>query len=75
MLTHYMVKRGFGPAKCKEYFIVQRDGDTMSGVVAGPFQSLKQGMDAIEALRPLYNRPLQCIGGHLTGWNWPVIGA
>jgi hypothetical protein len=23
-------------------------------------------MDAIEALRPLYNRGLYCIGGHLT---------
>ena len=70
MFTEYVMKRGFGPAKIKEYFIVLSDGDTYSGVVAGPFESRIQCFDAIEALRPLYNRPLHCVGGHLTGWKW-----
>lgn len=69
MLTEYAVKRGFGPGRVKEYFVVQMDGDTLGGVVAGPFESYSQGCDAIEALRPLYNRALRCIGGHLVGWQ------
>lgn len=69
MLKEYEVKRGFGPSKEKEYFVVQSDGDTLSGVIAGPFESYPQGMQALEALRPLYFRPLHCIGGHLSGWR------
>jgi hypothetical protein len=69
MLTEYIVKRGFGKSKAKEYFVIQSDGDTCSGVVAGPFESRCQASDAIDALRPLYNRPLHCVGGHLVGWQ------
>lgn len=73
MLTEYGIKRGFGASKVKEYFVIQSDGDTCSGVIAGPFESHHQGCDAIEALRPLYNRPLHCIGGHLVGWQlWKI---
>ena len=67
----YMVRRGFH-SKVKEYFAVQADGDTMSGVVAGPFESRIQCEQAIEALLPLYNRRLVCIGGHLVGWRTTV---
>jgi len=67
--VEYRVKRGFGKKREKEYFVVQVDGDTMSGVVAGPFESERQGRVAIDALRPLYSRQLQIIGGHLTGWH------
>ncbi len=71
----YMIKRGFGPARVKEYFVVQADGDTLSGVVAGPFESYRQGCDAIEALRPLYKRALHCVGGHLASWQDCIIPA
>ncbi len=65
----YGIKRGFGPSKVKEYFVVQADGDVLAGVVAGPFESERQCMDALEALRPLYFRRLCCIGGHMVEWN------
>ena len=69
MLVHYAFMRGFGPHKTKDYFVVERDGDTLSGVIAGPFESYRQGMDAIEALRPMYYRPLACVAGHLVNWG------
>ena len=65
MLTEYIVKRGFGPRRTKEYFVAQRDFDTISGVVAGPFESAEQSYNALEALKPLYNRPLMVIHGHI----------
>jgi len=61
----YQVKRGFGAHRVKEYFVGQRDGDTMSAIIAGPFESEAQSYQAIEALRPLYFSPLCVIGGHL----------
>jgi hypothetical protein len=67
MLTEYTVKRGFGREKTKEYFVAQRDGDTLGGIVAGPFESPEQCNTAIQALSPLYNRILIWIGGHQTG--------
>ena len=65
MLTEYTVRRGFGRGNTKEYFVVQRDGDTLGGIVAGPFESEEQAITAIDALSPLYNRTLTWIGGHL----------
>ena len=65
----YQIKRGFGHNRVKEYFVVQIDGDTRAGVVAGPFESERQTLDAIEALRPLYFHTLRCVGGHMVGWN------
>jgi hypothetical protein len=70
MLTEYTFLRGFGRSKTKEYFIIQKDGDTIGGVVAGPFESQEQCYAAIDALSPLYNRTLVCVGGHLHGWTW-----
>ena len=67
-MKEYSIKRGFGALKTKEFFVVQADGDTLGGVVSGPFESERQCRDAIEALRPLYNRPLLCLGGHLVSW-------
>ncbi len=69
MLTEYGFKQGFGPRRIKEYFVVEKDGDTLGGVIAGPFQFYEQACDAMEALRPLYRRPLRCVGGHLVGWR------
>lgn len=66
--VEYQVKRGFGPKKQKEFFVVQRDGDTMGGVVAGPFESERQAREAIDALQRLYFGRLHVIGGHLFGW-------
>ena len=68
MLSEYQVKRGFGAKREKEYFVVEADGDTLSGVVAGPFESERQCIDAIEALRPLYWRRLTYVGGHLVSY-------
>ena len=65
MLTTYMVLQGFGPRGVKEYFAVQRDGDTLGGIVAGPFEDRAQCLDAIDALKPLYLRNLYCVAGHL----------
>jgi len=65
-MMDYMVKRGFGEKRVKEYFVAEADGDTIAGVVAGPFESERQCMDAIEALRPLHFGRLCWIGGHLT---------
>ena len=61
----YTIKRGFGARRVKEYFVVQKDGDTLGGVVAGPFESEEQCELAIDALRPLYNRQLLVFPGHL----------
>lgn len=69
MLTEYSFKKGFGPKRTKEYFIVQKDGDVIGGLVAGPFWTEDQCHEAILALRPLYNRPLAYVGGHLVGWH------
>ena len=68
MLSEYTIKRGFGAGNVKEYFVVQADGDTLGGVIAGPFESETQCRDAIEALRTMYSRQLHCIGGHLASW-------
>jgi hypothetical protein len=65
MLTEYVVKRGFGPGRIKEYFVAQRDYDTIGGIIAGPFESAAQCYEALEALKPLYNRPLMLVFGHL----------
>lgn len=69
MFTEYSFKRGFGRAKTKEYFVIEKDGDTIGGIVAGPFESELQCWSAIDGLRPLHSRPLVPVGGHLTGWN------
>jgi len=67
----YTARRGFGPKRVKEYFVAEADGDTLAGIVAGPFENELQCLDAIEGLRPLYNRRLCCVGGHLVGWSRP----
>jgi hypothetical protein len=61
----YQVKRGFGSNRVKEYFVAQADGDTLGGIVAGPFESETQCLQAIEALQPLYFSGLRVISGHL----------
>lgn len=70
MAQEYVVKKGFGRNKVKEYFIVQKDGDTLGGFVGGPFESEEQAHEAIEGLEPMYERRLFVIGGHLFGWDW-----
>ena len=60
----YQVRKGFWRG-VKEYFVVQADGDTIAGVVAGPFENEEQAEGAREALLPMYNRRLVVIGGHL----------
>ena len=66
----HSIKRGFGPNRVKEYFVAQTDGDTMSAVIAGPFESETQCRQALDALRPLYFSPLCVVGGHLTNaWS------
>jgi hypothetical protein len=62
----YAVKQGFGPKHVKEYFVGQTDGDTLSSIIAGPFESESQCRQALDALRPLYFSPLCVVGGHLT---------
>ena len=62
------LKRGFGPNREKEYFVVQKDGDTWSSIIAGPFESYEQADGAKEALKPLYFYILGVVGGHLVGW-------
>lgn len=69
MLTEYIVKRGFGQNRTKEYFAVETDGDTVAGVIAGPFENREQCHGAIDALSSLYGRRLACVGGHLVGWQ------
>ena len=64
-MTTYAIGRGFGRKRIKEYFVVQADGDTLSGVVAGPFQTEEQSVIARDALTPLYTRRLTIVGGHL----------
>jgi hypothetical protein len=68
----YQVKRGFGALRVKEYFVVEKDGDSLSGVIAGPFESREQCFEAIEALRPMYYRPIVCIAGHLSETNQSI---
>jgi hypothetical protein len=69
--VEYTVKRGVGALRIKEYFVAQSDGDTLAGVVAGPFQSELQCRTALDALSPLYFGRLHCIGGHLVAWSRP----
>jgi len=73
MLTEYQVRRGFSGSRVKEYFVVQIDGDTLSGIVAGPFESQLQAHDAADALQPLYWRRLRIVGGHMVGWRQPQL--
>jgi len=61
----YTVKQGFGRHGVKEYFVGQTDGDTLSSIIAGPFESETQARQALDALRPLYFSPLCVVGGHL----------
>ena len=65
------LKKGFGPGKLKEFFVMTRDGDTIDGgIVAGPFWFRAQADDALEALKPLYMpASLTVCGGHLEGWQ------
>jgi hypothetical protein len=65
----YMVKRGFGAHRVKEYFVGQTDGDTLGSIIAGPFESEAQSREALDALRPLYFSPLCIVGGHLVPFN------
>lgn len=65
MLT-LLVKRGFGRAHLKEFFVVEKDGDVIGGIVAGPLENPEQCMQVIDALRPLHFRPLTWIAGHLS---------
>ena len=60
-----VLKRGFGPGRSKEYYVVLLDGDTVSGIVAGPFESERQALTALDALKPLYFRVLSIASGHL----------
>lgn len=62
---HRILKRGFGPGRSKDYFVVLLDGDTVSGIVAGPFESERQSLTALDALKPLYFRVLSIASGHL----------
>jgi hypothetical protein len=62
----YSVKRGKGRGGVKEYFVAQRDNDTIRSVIAGPFESEAQARQALDGLRPLYFSPLTVVGGHLT---------
>jgi hypothetical protein len=71
-MQEYQVKKGFGRGRVKEYFAVQADGDTLGGIVAGPFESERQTRDAIEGLAPMYDRNLHVIGGHLDGWRFEI---
>jgi hypothetical protein len=64
MLTD-IVKRGFGPGRTKEYFVVQADGDTLGSILAGPFENSEQCLAAIEALRTCVSGRLTWIAGHL----------
>ena len=61
----YTIKRGFGPQGAKEYFVAQKDGDTRSGIVAGPFETETQCRQALDALRPMYFNSLCVVAGHL----------
>ena len=62
---NYTLKRGFGKDRLKEYFVVQADGDTLGGIVCGPFENEEQAATALDACRPLFFRHLCVIGGHL----------
>ena len=68
-----ILKRSFGPNREKDYFVVMLDGDTIGGLVAGPFESLEQAFAALEALKPMYFRVLSVVSGHLAG-DWQGIG-
>ena len=68
MLTEYRIKRGFGANHTKEFFVVQADGDTLGGIVAGPFENLDQCVLAMDALRSLYKGRLKCASGHMVRW-------
>lgn len=61
----YQVKRGFGAQRVKEYFVGERNGDTLECIIAGPFESERQCHDALAALKPLYFNRLCVIPGHL----------
>lgn len=63
--------RGFGADGVKEFYVMTRDSDTIDGgIVGGPFESRRQGDDAMEALKPLYPpASLTVCGGHLEGWQ------
>ena len=65
----HQIKRGFGAERVKEYFVVERDGDTMGSVITGPFESERQCQAAIDALSSLCFRPLVCVGGHLVSYR------
>jgi hypothetical protein len=71
VVSEVQLRRGFGPGKLKEWFVMTRDGDTHNGgLVAGPFWMAEQAWDALEALKPLYlPASLTVCGGHLDGWQ------
>ena len=73
MLTEYIIKKGFGAGRTKEYFVGQRDFDIIGGIVAGPFETAVQCYEAMEALKPLYNRPLALVSGHMVAAHRCVI--
>jgi hypothetical protein len=66
-LQEYHIRQGFGRGRIKEYFVAQADGDTLGGVVTGPFETEEQALTALDALKPLCNRALYVIGGHMVG--------
>jgi hypothetical protein len=62
----WLVKRGFGPGRVKEYFVGARDGDTLGAIIAGPFATWEQCYAAKDALEALCNSSrLICLAGHL----------
>lgn len=60
-----VLKRGFGPNREKDYFVVLKDGDTFGRIVAGPFPTEAECQREREALRPLYFQILGIQSGHL----------
>ena len=61
-----LLKRGFGPNRRKDFFVVEKDGDTWSTIVAGPFPDRAQAEAKREELKPLYFAILAVVSGHLT---------
>ena len=64
----YTVRRGFGPGRAKEFFVVEKDGDTLGSVLTGPLETEEQCRQVIDSLHELTFKPLTYIGGHLVGW-------
>jgi hypothetical protein len=65
VLNGFIIRRGFGRNRVKQYFVVRRDVDVIAEVISGPFDKEADCVKELELLKRKYNRPLDYVAGHL----------